>query len=91
MGSWGGPRPGAGRKRKTLLQRIEDGSFSTEHHSHLLKTDDSLLEVEIAPDHPDRDRLERLMQLQLLFRSLRPHDSFARRLALRRFREELDR
>jgi hypothetical protein len=91
MGSWGGSRPGAGRKPKTLLERIEDGSFSTDRHTHLLETDDSLLEVELAVDDPRREQFARLIDLQLLFRSVPRGYEVSRRGVLRKIREELDR
>ena len=91
MASWGGARRGAGRKPKTLLQRIEDGSFSTDRHAHLLGTDDSLLEVELAANDPRREQFARLIDLQLLFRSVPRSYLFGRRGVLRKIREELDR
>ena len=65
--SRGGARPGTGRKRKTLLMLVNDGTFnaSKDKHRELLRTDDSLLQ------HSDLDAgLVELARLQVAFREV---------------------
>jgi hypothetical protein len=63
----GGKRPGAGRKRKTLLELVNDGTWyaSKAKHRELLRTDHTLLQrAELEPG------LSELAQLQLAYREL---------------------
>jgi hypothetical protein len=61
----GGARPGAGRKRKTLLMLVNDGTFnaSKANHRERLRTCDSLMRQ--AESDPD---LVELVQVQLAYR-----------------------
>jgi hypothetical protein len=63
----GGKRPGAGRKRKTLLQLVNEGTWyvNKANHRELLRTDDTLIEQ--ADSEPG---LVELARLQLEFREL---------------------
>ena len=41
---------GAGRKPKTLMEHVRDGSFNVSRHAHLLADDDSVLDAAaVAP------------------------------------------
>ena len=63
----GGKRPGAGRKRKTLLELVNDGTWyvNKAHHRELLRTDDTLLErAALEPG------LAELVELQLAYRDV---------------------
>jgi hypothetical protein len=60
----GGARLGAGRKRKTLLELVKDGTFYAKKSKHreLLRADDTLVQaVDIYP------ALEPLLEIQLLY------------------------
>jgi hypothetical protein len=63
----GGKRPGAGRKPKTLLQLVNDGTWyaSKAKHRELLLTDDTLIDA--AASEPG---LAELVEIQLLRREL---------------------
>jgi len=54
MSGWGGARPGAGAKPKTLLELLRAGSFVRVRHERLLVADDTLADV--PADDPDGDR-----------------------------------
>jgi hypothetical protein len=63
----GGKRPGTGRKRKTLLELVNDGTWygNKAKHRELLRTDDTLIErVGLEPN------LAELVELQLACREL---------------------
>ena len=65
----GGARPGAGRKRKTLLDLVNDGTFYANQpkHRELLRTDNTLLE------QADADAgLVELVQVQVEYREAVP-------------------
>ena len=50
MSTHGGARLGAGRKPKTLIEHVRDGSFNVSRHAHLLADDDSVLDAAaVAP------------------------------------------
>jgi hypothetical protein len=63
----GGARPGAGRKRKTLLELVNDGTWyvNKANHRELLRTDDTLLQAAEADAG-----LGELARLQLAYREL---------------------
>jgi hypothetical protein len=87
-GSHGGVRAGAGRPRKSLVDRLFDGSFSTERHAHLLEHDDSLLALVVPEDHPDFAAIQVLRRFQVEYRRA-GSDGHWRRWILKRMREEL--
>lgn len=70
MSGWGGSRAGAGRKRKTLLERVRSESFKSDRHAYLLEVDDSLVVAleGLAPDDPDRAWFAELVRLQRAYR-----------------------
>ena len=68
MTGWGGARKGAGSKRKTLWQRVKEGSFRSSKHRWLLEEDDSLLKHELDEDDPRLEIIVGLAEVQLEFR-----------------------